>query len=134
MNIMLTVSYSLKISEDEFFGSETGYVKEEMQEQMEKIFPKEITLTDSVVAQREQLIHYPLYENKNCLRCVSCGKWLRMPNKECLSLVSLEDCKMIKGIPLCSSCAWELEIDMEDESFVQKLKEKWFEKGGNIKL
>lgn len=131
MSIMLTISYFLKIPEDEFFVQETGYVKEVMQEQLEKIFPKEITLTDNVVAQREHLIHYPLCENKNCLRCVSCGKWLHMPNKECLSLVSLEDCKMIKGIPLCSSCAWELEADLEDEAFVRKLKEKWFESNVN---
>ncbi len=37
MDIMLTISYSLKIPNDEFFCSETGYVKEEMQEQLNDI-------------------------------------------------------------------------------------------------
>jgi hypothetical protein len=31
---------------------------------------------------------------------------------------------MVKGIPLCPSCAWELEADLENEAFVQKLKEQ----------
>ena len=45
-----------------------------------------------------------------------------MPGKEYLP-VSLEYGKMVKGIPLCLSCAWELEKDMENEEFVRKLKD-----------
>lgn len=112
MDIMLTVSYSLKIPKDEFFHPENGEVNKEMREKLEKLFPEEIALTENVVAQKEHLIHYPLRENKNCLRCASCGKWLYMPGREYLP-VSLEYCKVVKEIPLCSSCAWELEKDME---------------------
>ena len=79
MDIMLTVSYALKIPKDKSFCSETGYVKEEMRERLEKLFPKEITLAEDTIARREHLIHYPLHENKNSLRCASCGKWLYMP-------------------------------------------------------
>lgn len=53
----------------------------------------------------------------------SCGKWLYMPGKEYLP-GSLEYCKVVKEIPLCSSCAWELEKDMEDEEFARKLKKR----------
>ncbi len=31
---------------------------------------------------------------------------------------------MVKQIPLCPSCAWELEKDMENEEFVRKLRER----------
>jgi hypothetical protein len=130
MDIMLTVSYSLKIPSDEFFCSETGYIKEEMQEQLQKLFPNEMTLTENAVAKREHLIHSPLYENKNSMRCVSCGKWLYMPNKEHLQ-VSLEYCKVVKGIPLCPSCAWELEYDLKNEEFVRELKEKRYKDSEN---
>lgn len=123
MDIMLTVSYTLKIPKDKFFCSETGYVKEEMRERLERLFPEEIALTEDTIARREHLIHYPLHENKNSLRCASCGKWLYMPGKEYLQ-ASLEYCKMVKEIPLCSSCAWELEADLENEEFVRKLREK----------
>lgn len=123
INIMLTVSYSLEIPRDEFFQSGNGRVKEEMEEQLEKLFPKEIVLTGHIAAQREHLFHYPLHENKNALRCASCGKWLYMPGKEYLP-VSLDCCKMVKGILLCTSCAWELEADMENEMFVRKLMEQ----------
>lgn len=122
MDIMLTVSYSLKIPKEDFFHSKDG-VKREVMEQLEKLFPQEIVLAEDSVAQREHLIHYPMHENKNSLRCASCGKWLYMPGKELLQ-VCLEYCKMVKDIPLCSSCAWELEADLKDEEFVQKLREK----------
>lgn len=122
MDIMLTVSYSLKIPKDEFFHPENGEVNKEIREKLKKLFPEEIALTENVVAQKEHLIHYPLRENKNCLRCASCGKWLYMPGREYLP-VSLEYCKVVKEIPLCSSCAWELEKDMENEEFVQKFME-----------
>lgn len=123
INIMLTVSYSLEIPEDEFFRSESGEVREEMEEHLERLFPEEITLTGHAAARREHLIHYPLHEGDNALRCVSCGKWLCMPGKEYLP-VSLDYCKMVKEIPLCTSCAWELEADMENEMFVRRLREK----------
>ena len=124
MDVMITVGYCLKIPREAFFSSENGYEKEEMREQLEKSFPKEIALTENAVAQREYLIYHPLVENKNCLRCVSCGKWLYMPGKEHLSVL-LDHCKMVKGIPLCSSCAWELEADMENEGFDEKLREQF---------
>ena len=123
MDIMLTVSYSVKIPKDEFFNSENGYVKEEMRQQLERLFPEEIALTEDTVAQREHLIHAPLHENKNALKCASCGKWLYMPGKEHLQ-ECLEYCKMVKEIPLCSSCAWELEADFKNEEFVRKLRKK----------
>lgn len=123
INIMLTVSYSLEIPRDEFFQSGNGEVREEMEEQLEKLFPKEIVLAGHAAAKREHLIHYPLLENKNALRCASCGKWLYMPGKEYLP-VSLDYCKMAREIPLCPSCAWELEADMENEMFVRKLMEQ----------
>lgn len=123
MDLMLTVSYSLKVPKDEFFYTEKGYIKEEMQKQLEKAFPKKIILKQDVAAKREHLIYYPLHENKNSLRCASCGKWLYMPEKENLQ-VCLEYCKTVKEIPLCPSCAWELEADLEDEEFLWKLKEK----------
>lgn len=127
MDIMLTVSYSLKIPKERFFHTESGDVKEEIREQIEKLFPEEIVLEEDAIAQREHLIHYPLIENKNCLRCASCGKWLYMPEKEYLP-VSLEYCKLVKEIPLCSSCAWELEQDMENEEFVRKLRNRLSER------
>ena len=123
MDIMLTVSYALKIPKDKSFCSETGYEKEEMRERLEKLFPKEITLAEDTIVRREHLIHYPLHENKNSLRCASCGKWLYMPGKENLP-VCLEYCRMVQEISLCSGCAWELEADLENEELVQKLREK----------
>lgn len=123
MDIMLTVSYTLKIPKDSFFCSETGEVKEEMLSQLEKLFPKEIALTEDAIIRREHLIHYPLHENKDSLRCASCGKWLYMPGREYMP-VSLDYCRMVKGIPLCSGCAWELEADLENEEFVRKLRKK----------
>lgn len=92
MDIMLTVSYSVKIPKDEFFNSENGYVKEEMRRQLERLFPEEIALTENTVAQREHLIHASLHENKNALKCAFCGKWLYMPGEE-HSQVCLEYCK-----------------------------------------
>lgn len=65
MDIMLTVSYSVKIPKDEFLNSENGYVKEEMRRQLERLFPEKIALTENTVAQREHLIHAPL--------CSSCA-------------------------------------------------------------
>ena len=127
MDIMMTVSYSLKIPEDEFFHSENRDVRGKMREQLEKLFPKEIVIMEDTVAKREHLVHYPLLENKNCLICASCGKWLYMPGKEHLA-EGLEYCKMVKEIPLCPSCAWELEADMKNDEFVQKLKEDYSEK------
>ncbi len=127
MNIMLTVSYAIDIPRDAFFHADHGAVKEEIMERLEALFPREITLTENADAHRTHLIQYPLIENKNSLRCASCKTWLYMPEKEYLP-VSLEYCKMIKGIPLCPSCAWELEADLENEAFVQKLKKKMSEK------
>lgn len=132
MDIMLTVSYSVEILEDEFFCPETGYVKEEMQKRLEQLFPEKIKLTGNAVAQRQQMIHFPLYENKNALRCASCGKWLYMPEKEYLP-VGLEPCKVVEEIPLCPSCAWELEQDLKDKDFVWKLTEKRLQNIGNKK-
>lgn len=121
LDIMLTISYSLKISKERFFHPESGEVRVEMEEQLEKLFPEEIMLSGDIAAKREHLIHSPLIENRNCLRCAFCGKWLYMPGKEYLP-ASLDYCKMVKEISLCSSCAWELEKDMENEEFVRKLK------------
>lgn len=123
MDIMLTVSYCINIPRDEFLQAESGEVNEEMMKRLETLFPKEIALTKEVVAQREHLIHYPLIENKNSLRCACCGRWLYMPKREYLP-ASLEYCQMVEGIPLCPSCAWELEADMKNEAFVQKLREQ----------
>ena len=123
MNIMLTVSYCIDIPKEDFFYVESGEVKEEIMERLETLFPKEIALTKEVAAQREHLIHYPLMEGKNSLRCASCGRWLYMPEREYLP-VCLEYCQMVEGIPLCSSCVWELEADMKNEAFVQKLREQ----------
>lgn len=120
---MLTVGYCIDIPKEDFFHTESGEVNEEIMERLETLFPKEIALTKEVSAQREHLIHYPLMEGKNCLRCTCCGKWLYMPDKEYLP-VSLEYCQIVKGIPLCSSCAWELEADMKNKAFVQKLREQ----------
>ena len=50
-----------------------------------------------------------------------------MPEKEYLP-VSFGYCKVVKEIPLCSGCAWELEKDMENEEFVRKLKNRPFGK------
>lgn len=122
MDIMLTVSYSAKLPRDEFY-SEKGDVKEKMEELLEELFPEEIALTKDGVARREHMIYYPLIENKNALKCASCGKWLYIPGKEHLP-VCLEYCKMVKEIPLCSSCAWELEADLKNEEFVWKLRKK----------
>ena len=80
-------------------------------------------MTEDAADVREHLITYPLHENKNSLRCTSCGKWLYMPGKEYLP-VSLDYCRMVKGIPLCTGCAWELEPDLENEEYVQKLRKK----------
>lgn len=120
---MLTVSYALDIPKDEFFQLENGEVRETIEDQLEKLFPKEIALTENASAQREHLIHYPLHEDKNALRCASCGKWLYLPGKEYFP-AGLDYCKMVKNIPLCFSCAWELEKDMENEMFVRKLMEQ----------
>lgn len=119
---MLTVSYSLKLPRDEFY-SEKGDVKEKMEAQLEALFPEEIVLTKDSVTQREHMAYYPLIEKKNALKCASCGKWLYIQGKEDLP-VCLEYCKMVKEIPLCPSCAWELEADLENEEFVWKLREK----------
>lgn len=123
MDMMLTVSYSLKIPREDYFDAESGHIRAEIEEQLEKLFPTKIALTADVAANREHLISYPLVENQNCLRCASCGRWLYMPGKEDLP-ACLEPCRMVKQIPLCSSCAWELEKDLENEEFVCKLREK----------
>ena len=130
MDIMLTVSYSVEIPEDQFFCPETGYVKEEIQKRLEQLFPEEIVLTGNAAAQRQQMIHCPMHEDENVLRCASCGRWLYMPEKE-HPPVCLEPCRMVREIPLCSGCAWELERDLKDEEFVRKLKEKRFQNSGN---
>ena len=72
MNIMLTVSYAIDIPRDAFFHADHGAVKEEIMERLEALFPREITLTENADAHRTHLIHYPLIENKNSLRCASC--------------------------------------------------------------
>lgn len=123
MDLMITVSYSLKIPRDDFFHAENGTIKDEIEEQLEKLFPAEIALTADTAVQREHRICYPLVEHRNCLRCAACGMWLYMPGKEYLP-ACLEYCKMVKQIPLCPSCAWELEKDLENEEFVRKLREK----------
>ena len=74
MDIMLTVSYSLKIPKEKFFHMGSGDVKEDVREELEKLFPEEIVLAGGAAAQREHLVHYPLIENQNCLRCASCGR------------------------------------------------------------
>lgn len=126
MNLMLTVSYSINIPHDQFFCAENGEVNEKIKKRLETLFPKEIVLVENVDIHRAHLLNYPLIENKNSLRCVSCGKWLYMPEKEYLP-VCLEYCKMVKGIPLCPSCAWELEADMQNEAFVEKLRRQMSE-------
>ncbi len=73
MNLMVTVSYALNIPRDDFFYAENGTIKEEIGEQLERLFPTEIVLAADVSAHREHRICYPLVENSNCLRCVSCG-------------------------------------------------------------
>lgn len=129
MELIITVSYSLKIPREDYFEAESGTIKEEIEERLEALFPLELALTDKDTAHREHLISYPLIENHNCLRCASCGRWLYMPGKEYLP-VCLDICKTVKQIPLCASCAWELEKDMEHEAFVQKLREKSNMNGG----
>lgn len=123
MDIMLTVSYALHIPREEFYEAGRGIPKEKMMRFLQEQFPKKIEFPQAgVTARREYLMHVPLNENGNALKCASCGKWLYPPGKEGQQ-VCLEYCKMIKGIPLCLSCAWELEFDLEDEKFVQKLRE-----------
>lgn len=124
MDIMLTISYSLKIPRDAFFQPENGCVQAGIRERLNALFPSKITLTEGAVAKREHLVHYPLEEGKNALRCASCGKWLYVPGKETLP-VCLEYGRQVKGIPLCPSCAWELNEDLKDEEFVRKLTEAY---------
>lgn len=125
MDIVLTISYSLNIPRDEFFDPQSRCVTEKMRERLEAVFPQELTLTADTTAKREHLYHFPLYEGKNSLKCASCGKWLYMPGKEEYMLACLECCKMVKDIPLCPGCAWELEKDLDDEKFVQELRKKY---------
>lgn len=84
MNIMLTVSYEIDIPRDAFFHAKSGVVNEEIMRRLETLFPKEIALTENADAHRTHVIHYPLLENKNSLRCASCKTWLYMPEKEYL--------------------------------------------------
>ena len=115
MEISLTVSYNVTIDKDEFWNPETGELNSEIERQLEKIFPKKIKLSDKDVTERNHISYYPLNEGKNCLRCVSCGKWLYIPGKSYM-VEGLDYCKIIDEKPFCHSCAWELEADMRGGS------------------
>lgn len=121
MDIMLTVSYSLTIPEDAYFQPGTGIPKEEIKRQIEQQFPAAAVL-GGVTARREHLTTVPLYKGRNCLRCAACGRWLYLPGAEDLPTL-LDPCRMVKDIPLCPSCAWELETDLQDDAFAQELRE-----------
>ena len=57
MDMMLTVSYSLKIPKDEFFYAESGRVKDEMKEQMEAFLPELKKKVEEASKQSEDFFH-----------------------------------------------------------------------------
>lgn len=111
MEISLTVSYKMEIDKDDFWDTETGKIKAEVKKQLEKMFPKELELSEDGHAIRKHISYVPLKEGKNCLKCASCGASLYIPGKEYLA-DGLEYCKMIKNVPFCNSCAWELKDEL----------------------
>ena len=93
MDIMLTVSYALRIPREEFFEAGRGIPKEKMMRFLQTQFPKKIEFPQAgVTAKREHLMHVPLTENQNALKCASCGKWLYPTGKEWQQMC-LEYCK-----------------------------------------
>ena len=121
MDIVLTVSYSLTIPEDAYFQPGTSIPSEAVRQQLEQQFPAAVVL-GGVTARRDHLTTLPLREGCRFRRCAGCGRWLYLPGAEETPAL-LDPCRMVKGIPLCPGCAWELERDLQDEAFAQTLRE-----------
>lgn len=113
IEISLTVNYKIKIDKEKFWDSETGHPKTDIEERLSQYFPEEIILSTESLTTRNHISYIPLKEGKNCLKCAVCGTALYIPGKEYLA-EGLEHCKMMKGIPFCHSCAWELENELDD--------------------
>lgn len=116
MEISLTVSYKVEMNKDDFWNPKTGKLNTDIEEQLDQYFPEEIILSQKSLTTRNYISYISLEEGKNCLKCASCGIALYIPGKEYLA-EGLEHCKMMKDIPFCHSCAWELENELDD--FIQ---------------
>lgn len=113
MEISLTVNYKVEIDKDDFYDSDTGELKTDIEKRLETFFPEVINLSQNDVTIRKHISYYPLLEKKNCLKCAACGTELYIPGKEHL-IEGLDYSKMIKDVPFCHSCAWELENEIDE--------------------
>lgn len=119
MEISLTINYKIEIDKDDFWDLETGKPKADMKESLNRYFPEKIALSKNSVTTRNHISYIPLKEGKNCLKCASCGMALYIPGKEYLA-EGLDYCKIIKDIPFCHSCAWELENEQVKDQTYEK--------------
>lgn len=107
MKIALSVNYVLDVeNRNDFYNVGNGYRRDDIVKELSVKFPNEIKLSENVKGIRNgEVACVPLYENKNCVRCDCCGKYLSLSKELPLSL----DCPTeANGRTLCGSCVWEL--------------------------
>lgn len=108
MKIALTVNYILDVEDvnDFYTSAKDGGRKslESIDKELNDKFPKEIYLSEKVKGTRNCLSNIPLVENKNCVKCDCCGKYLSISKNVYLGLDYLTE---VNGRTLCKSCEWE---------------------------
>ena len=107
MKIALNVSYVLDVEDrNDFYNIVNGSLRGDIINALFNTFPDEITLSENVKGTRNNGIAcIPIYENKNCVKCDCCGKYLSISKDIYLGLDYPTE---INGKNLCSSCEWEL--------------------------
>ena len=110
MKIALTVNYILDVEDENvFYNSKTNKLLDSLKNELNGRFPEELALSENVKGVRNCLTYIPLSENRNYVRCDSCGKYLSISENLYLGL----DClTVIKGRNLCLGCKWELENEL----------------------
>ena len=107
MKIALNVSYVLDVEDrNDFYNIGNGSLRKDILEKLFDIFSEEITLSENVKGTRNSGIEcVPIYENKNCVKCDCCGKYLSISKDLYLGLDYPTE---VNGKKICNSCEWEL--------------------------
>ena len=107
---MITVSYLIEIDRDDFWLD--GQLQPEIDQEIQKRFPKEFKLKGNLPAERQKLMYIPIDGLPNTKRFPSCGRWMIDPSKPNY-LFPLRIGKELAGSLYCENCEWELRSDLE---------------------
>ena len=122
---MISVRYLVEAEKDVFWNRDTGYLNKSIDVSLKKRFPKKLKLAEGLYAQRYNLWHEPIdYPNANLIKCPICKRFLTDTTKP-NPIYRLDAAREFEGVMMCSSCAWELDFDIQNGKSIESILERY---------